>query len=121
MSVEQVRLSKESEVELCEVVITAPDPDWLLKFGENLISRRLASSMHHFGQVRSIYRWKGEVVSRIEGRASLHTRRQHVNQIVMLAESEHPYDVPSVSARPLIDGGAAYLEWIINETDTALD
>jgi hypothetical protein len=39
--------------ELCEVVITAPDPDWLRRFTRELVDRRLGSSVHNFSPVQS--------------------------------------------------------------------
>lgn len=104
------------DVELCEVVITAPDPGWLREFGRNLVRARLASNVHNFAPVQSTYRWDDEVHDRTEGRAALHTRRSLIPAIVERARVEHPYEVPSVSARPIIDGGSAYLQWIVDCT-----
>jgi len=59
------------------------------------------------------------VYERAEGRVSLHTSRDRVAAIVARAKSEHPYQVPGVSARPIIDGNPDYLAWIAKETDTA--
>ncbi len=105
--------------ELCEVVITAPDPDWLYQFAHTLVEDRLAASAHNFTPVRSIYRWQGQVHERAEGRVSLHTSRGRVAEIVARAQREHPYEVPGVSARPIIDGNPDYLAWIAKETETA--
>lgn len=102
--------------ELCEVVITAPDPDWLRNFSRKLVEDGLCASVHNFTPVLSIYRWQGEVHERTEGRASLHTSRGRVAEIVERAKQEHPYEVPSVSARPIIDGNPDYLAWIAEET-----
>jgi hypothetical protein len=52
--------------ELCEVVITAPDPDWLKDFSRKLIEQRLCASAHNFAPVKSIYRWHGEIYERTE-------------------------------------------------------
>lgn len=60
--------------DLCEVVITAPDPDWPLDMTRQLVAEGLCASVHHFGPIKSIYRWQGQIVERTEGRASLHTR-----------------------------------------------
>ena len=49
--------------ELCEVVITAPDPDWLMDFSRKLVEQRLCASAHNFAPVRSIYRWRGGTTS----------------------------------------------------------
>jgi periplasmic divalent cation tolerance protein len=103
--------------ELCEVVITAPDPDWLYSFARELVKDGLAASAHSFTPVRSIYRWKGQVHERAEGRVSLHTSRDRIADIVTRAQREHPYEVPGVSARPIIDGNPGYLAWMAKETD----
>jgi periplasmic divalent cation tolerance protein len=95
--------------ELCEVVITAPDPDWLYSFARSLVEDRLAASAHNFTPVRSIYRWQGQVHERAEGRVSLNTSRERVAEIVARARREHPYQVPGVSTRPIIDGNPDYL------------
>jgi periplasmic divalent cation tolerance protein len=67
--------------ELCEVVITAPDPDWLLDLTRQLVVEGLCASVHNFSPVRSVYRWRGEIYERAEGRASLHTRMSLVSAI----------------------------------------
>jgi periplasmic divalent cation tolerance protein len=101
---------------LCEVVITAPDPDWLLALTRELVTEGLCASVHNFAPVRSIYRWKGEVHERTEGRASLHTKASLVNAIVSRVKEAHPYEVPGISARPIIAGNPDYLRWINEET-----
>jgi periplasmic divalent cation tolerance protein len=107
--------------ELCEVVITAPDPDWLYSFARKLVEEGLAASAHNFTPVRSIYRWQGQVHERAEGRVSLNTSRERVAEIVERARREHPYEVPGVSARPIIGGNPDYLNWMAKETSTPTD
>ena len=102
--------------ELCEVVITAPDADWLLDLTRQLVTEGLCASVHNFTPVRSIYRWQGEVHERTEGRASLHTRLSRVNEIVARVKASHPYEVPGISARPIVCGNPDYLAWIAAET-----
>lgn len=104
--------------DLCEVVVTAPDPDWLLAFTRRLVDARLAAAAHNFAPIQSVYRWKGEVHERPEGRASLHTRTALVADITRRAIEEHPYEVPSVSTRLIDDGSPDYLHWIREQTQT---
>jgi uncharacterized protein involved in tolerance to divalent cations len=35
-----------------------------------------------------------------------------VAEIVVLAEKEHPYEVPGISTRTITDGNPDYLAWI---------
>ena len=102
--------------ELCEVVITAPDPGWLKDFSRKLIEQRLYASAHNFTPVRSIYRWRGEIYERTEGRVSLHTRCDRVAEVIALVRQAHPYDVPGISTRAITDGNPDYLAWIADET-----
>jgi riboflavin biosynthesis pyrimidine reductase len=47
--------------EVCEVIVTAPDPDWLVEFTRRLVTDRLCASGHNFAPIRTIYRWHGQV------------------------------------------------------------
>lgn len=103
--------------EVCEVIITAPDPTWLTEFSRKLIVERLCSSGHNITEVRSLYRWQGEIHDRPEARVTLRTRRSLVQRIVERAHDEHPYQVPSVVAVPIVDGNPDYIRWIHEETE----
>jgi periplasmic divalent cation tolerance protein len=102
--------------EVCEVVITAADPEWLAAFTRRLVADRLAACGQQITAIRSIYRWDGEVQDDPEARVALHTRLSLVDRIVERAEAEHPYDVPCVLALPISGGNPAYLNWILKET-----
>ena len=41
--------------ELCEAVITAPDPEWLKDFSRALVTDGLCASAHNFSPVQSSY------------------------------------------------------------------
>jgi len=103
--------------DLCEVIITADDADWLADFTRHLVEVRLAASGHNIAPIRSIYRWQGEIHDHPEARVALHTRRSLVPLIVAETIDRHAYEVPSVSALPIIDGSPAYLDWIRESTD----
>jgi periplasmic divalent cation tolerance protein len=72
--------------------------------------------VHNFSPVRSVYRWRGEIYERTEGRASLHTRAALVDAIVEHVKASHPDEVPGISTRPIVGGNPDYLEWIASET-----
>jgi periplasmic divalent cation tolerance protein len=104
--------------DLCEVVITAPDPEWLADLTRALVAEGLCASAHNFAPVLSVYRWQGQIHERTEGRASLHTRAELVSRIVdRVRTAGHPYEVPGISARPISGGNPDYLQWIADATD----
>ena len=102
--------------EICEVVITGPDAEWLAGFTRRLVEDRLAACGHQIAAIRSVYRWDGAVQDEPEARVALHTRVSLVDRIVERAGAEHPYDVPCVIALPAIAGNPAYVEWVLTET-----
>ena len=97
--------------EVCEVIITAPDPDWLVEFTRRLVTDRLCASGHNFQPIRTIYRWQGQVHDRTEGRVALRTRRsllpQHRRHFEVQLDGHrrtlrHPQILPAARA-PLRD------------------
>jgi periplasmic divalent cation tolerance protein len=48
---------------------------------------------------------------------ALRTRRSLLPQIIGRAKREHPHEVPSVVAVPIIDGGPDYIGWILEQTE----
>jgi periplasmic divalent cation tolerance protein len=102
--------------EVCEVVITAPDAEWLAAFAHRLVADHLAASGHNLAPIRSIYRWQGEIYDKAEALLTLHTRAALVPQIIERTNREHPYEVPCVVAVPIVQGNPAYLQWILDET-----
>lgn len=103
--------------EVCEVIITGADADWLAGFTRRLVEQRLAACGHQIAGIRSIYRWQGAVHDEPEARVALHTRSSLVPRIVAVADQEHPYDVPCVIATPITVGNPDYLRWVLAETE----
>jgi periplasmic divalent cation tolerance protein len=104
--------------EVCEVIITAPDADWLAAFTRKLAADRLCAAGHNFAPIRSIYRWRGEIHDTTEARVALRTRRSLLPRIIERVKQEHPYEVPSVVMLPILDGNQDYIRWILDETKT---
>lgn len=100
----------------CEVVITATDRDWLIDLCRQLVDSRLASSAHVLHPVTSIYRWDGAVHEATEARAFLRSRRQLLDDLTAFVVTRHPYDVPNITALPIIGGNPDYIAWLHAET-----
>jgi periplasmic divalent cation tolerance protein len=101
-----------TERAICEVVITADDPEWLAAFTRRLVEDRLAACGHQIQAIRSIYRWDGEIHDDPEARVALHTRASLVEAIIARTKAEHSYEVPCVIALPIQQSNPAYAEWV---------
>ena len=102
--------------DICEVIITADDPEWLAAFTRTLVDERLAACGQNLTAIRSIYRWKGAVEDDAEARVALHTRAELVPRIVERTKQAHSYEVPCLIALPVVDGNPDYLDWVRAET-----
>jgi periplasmic divalent cation tolerance protein len=102
--------------EICEVIMTAPDADWLAGFTRRLVEDRLAACGHNIHTIRSVYRWDGAIHDETEARVALHTRRSLVSVITEVADREHPYGVPCLIALAVIDGDPNYINWVLDGT-----
>lgn len=105
-----------SESEVCEVIITAPDAEWLAAFTRRLIEDRLVASGHHFAPIRSIFHWRERIEDITEARVALHTRPTLVSSVIERVNREHPYEVPCVIALPVTSGNPAYIRWVVAST-----
>jgi periplasmic divalent cation tolerance protein len=77
-----------------------------------LISARLVACVSVVPQVRSFYRWKGEVESTGECLLLMKTSRDSFGPLAEELEKLHPYEVPELLALPVVAGSANYLNWL---------
>jgi periplasmic divalent cation tolerance protein len=77
-----------------------------------LVDRRLAACVSIVPRLRSFYRWNGAVESSEEWLLLIKSSRPLFERLRAALESAHSYEVPEVLALPVVDGAAAYLDWL---------
>lgn len=80
-----------------------------------VVEARLAACVQWF-PIRSVYRWKGEMEDEVEFLLLAKTTGELAPDLIDFIEQHHSYDVPEIVVTPILDGLAAYLEWIETET-----
>lgn len=103
------------DVEICEIVITAPDGEWLATFCRSLIEDRLAAAVHIIEDIRTLYRWEEETHDTHEARAHVRTSQSCAARIAARAMAEHPYRLPSITVYALRTT-SAYSDWVFSNT-----
>lgn len=101
------------------MVITGPHADSLAALTRVLLDERLCACGQLTRDVRSQFRWEGQVNEETEARVALHTRVEMVDAIVARVRALHPYDVPCVLALPVVGGDPGYLAWVHEVTGSA--
>ena len=81
--------------DLCEVIVTAPDRDWLIDLCRQLVDTELAASAHVIHPVTSIYRWDSVIHETTEARAFLRSRRDLLEELVQFVVNATPTRFPT--------------------------
>src|SRR4051812_28518263 len=102
--------------DICEVIVTAPDRQWLVDPCHKLREVRLASSAHIVHPVSSVYRWQGTIHQTTEARAFLRSRYAQLDNLTAYVLERHPYEVPNITTVPIVGGNPDYLTWLRTET-----
>lgn len=104
-------------MKLSEIWITCPSPDVAERIAEELVSAKLAACGNILGNVRSVYRWQGNVEKAAEVALVLKTRDRDFDAISEKVRSLHPYDTPAIVAVPILHVSRDYGDWVIDSTE----
>ena len=107
--------------DIVEVTVTALDPDWLIDLCHQLVDARLAASAHVIHPITSVYRWDGAVHQATEARAFLRSRHALLGELTAFIVKRHPYEVPNITAVPIVGGNPDYLAWARAATSKPLE
>jgi periplasmic divalent cation tolerance protein len=88
---------------------TAQDAERLARA---LVAGQLAACVNVVPQIRSFYRWKGEMEIADEFLLLIKTSRDLFDALKIELEKLHPYEVPEAIALPVVAGAENYLNWL---------
>jgi periplasmic divalent cation tolerance protein len=85
-----------------------------------LVENEIVACVNIIPEIRSIYRWKGEVCDEGERLMLMKTREELFPKLQTLIRELHPYDVPEIIALRIEHGLPEYLRWIDDCTARSL-
>lgn len=91
---------------------TAEDAE---RMARTLVEARGAACVQVIGPIRSTYWWQGAVQAEQEYLCLAKTDAHALDRLMGLIHEHHPYDVPEITATPIVKGSQAYLDWIAAE------
>ena len=98
------------------VLTNVPDRAAALRLANGLVAARLAACVNVLAECTSVYRWKGTVETAAEIPVLIKTRAGLFAEVEAFILDHHAYEVPEVIAVSVECGSAAYLQWLIEET-----
>jgi Uncharacterized protein involved in tolerance to divalent cations len=98
-----------------EIQVTCGSVDEADRIADALVERRLAACVQQL-PIRSTYRWDGEVQHDDEILLLVKTRAARFDDVAAAVRELHSYDVPAITAVPIVSGSDDYLAWIDAET-----
>ena len=77
-----------------------------------LVEARLAACVQILPSIKSVYRWKGELVRENEVLLSAKTTREKFAELDRAVRAIHSYETPEIIALQITEGSLDYLEWL---------
>ena len=102
--------------EISIVLVTAGSEEEAATIGRTLVEERLAACANIVPQIRSIYRWKGQIYDEQEFLIIIKTRAEQFEALQERVKKLHSYEVPEIISFPVALGLPQYLEWVQGET-----
>lgn len=98
------------------VLMTTNEINEAEKIAGDLVKDGLAACVNIVNKVRSVYKWKGEVIRDTEALCVIKTIKANFEPLKAKIKDMHSYTVPEVIALPIEMGSQTYLDWLIKET-----
>lgn len=98
-------------------LVTIDDPKKAREIAGFLVQRGLAACVNIIPEIRSIYKWNGEVCDEIERMLVIKTRSELFEELQRTVKELHPYDVPEIILLNIEKGFPPYLQWIHDCTE----
>jgi periplasmic divalent cation tolerance protein len=86
------------------------------RIGRACVEERLAACVNILGEVHSIYRWQGRIEEAGEVAALFKATAEGAERLIAQIAELHSYDVPAAVAWPIAEAGAAYAQWVHDQT-----
>jgi periplasmic divalent cation tolerance protein len=98
------------------VFITASKEDEAVTIARALVEAGLAGCVNIVRNIRSIYRWQGNIEDAREVLMIAKTKKKLFKALEKKVKELHSYAVPEIVAFPIAEGSKDYLQWLKDTT-----
>ena len=101
---------------LATLYVTAPSREDAERIAQALLEKRLIACANILDGATSLYWWEGKIERAAEAVLIAKTQMRLVTRAAELIVELHPYDVPCVTAMPILKSHRQYAQWVEAET-----
>ncbi len=98
------------------VYMTASSADEARTIAQTLVRERLAACVNILDGMQSVYWWQDNIESATETVLIAKTSEPCIEPLIERVKALHSYECPCIIALPILEGNAAYLQWITDST-----
>ena len=103
--------------DIWEIRVTFAKKDQAMQAAKALLESRLAACVNIHAGLTSLYHWEGCLQQEAEILLSAKTHKRKLAKAMALIKKLHPYQLPAITAHPIVKGHAPYLKWVAGEVD----
>jgi periplasmic divalent cation tolerance protein len=100
------------------VLSTAGSLDEAERIASALVEQHLAACVNLIPQIKSIYRWQGQMEEASEVLLIIKTTAPCLDALESTLRSLHSYTIPEFLVLDLASGSPAYLNWILESVES---
>lgn len=97
-------------------VITTDDKKTASNIALGLVENKLAACVSTAGNIKSIYRWEGEIEEANELLLIVKTRKSLSKKVINFVKARHNYSNPEILFFDITGGNQKYLAWLGQNT-----
>ncbi len=101
---------------LLEITVNCPSEAVASDIATRIVGARLAASSNTYGQIKSLFRWKGKIEGKTEIALKLKTKTECFDRVVEQVRAIHPYETPSIVGHVVDFVDDDYMRWLESET-----
>ncbi len=102
------------------ILCTCPDQAGSERIATAIVDEQLAACVNILPKLTSVYRWEGQVQQDSEQLLLIKTCDAVYPALEARIHELHSYDVPEIIALPIQKGLTEYLDWITENTGSAV-
>ena len=104
-------------MEVSLLYVTTETRDEAIKISQIVVREELAACSNIFGEINSIFNWKGNICSETETAFILKTSQKKTKSLINRIRELHSYEIPCILEINISNGNKEFIKWVNKQTE----